>query len=214
LEKFLEDLLARAAQETGMTVEELLAKADSLPSDAPSPVARPDRDTLRRARCIPELHLRNVFDRDPEPCAALERVRDFLRGRDTLLVLAGGVGTRKSGCAAWALTERPGLFIASTELARIAVSRKDDETERFRAIRSKYPLVVIDDVGAEYDTEWFRSVLNDVVNARYEEMLKTILTTNLEAKGFADSYGKRILDRVNEAGAYQLIGGTSLRKRR
>lgn len=56
----------------------------------------------------------------------------------------------------------------------------------------------IDDIGAEKTSEFVLEFLYLVVNRRYENMKRTILTTNLSLKDFEERYGDRILSRIAE----------------
>jgi DNA replication protein DnaC len=80
---------------------------------------------------------------------------------------------------------------------------------------TKAGFLVIDDLGAEYSDSkgFFASLFDEVVNARYENMRPTILTTNLDVEGFAARYGERIVDRIREAGRFLNCGAQSLRRR-
>jgi DNA replication protein DnaC len=195
-----------AAKATGLTVEQLLAAEVATENVEKARIAR----EVVANRGVPEIHLRHVYDADPVNCDALNAVRTLVGGQSLFLVLTGGVGTRKSGSAAWALTQRSGLFISANELARCARSNDEESRATWRSLR-RLDLAVIDDVGSEYDSDWFRSVFNDVVNTRYEACLKTIITCNLEPDVFKKRYGDRVLDRIRGTGIYQGIGGGSAR---
>ena len=77
------------------------------------------------------------------------------------------------------------------------------------------PLLVVDDLGAEYlDAKgFFGSLFDELVDCRYTSKLPTIITSNLDAAGFAARYGARVVDRIREAGRFIACGNTSLRGR-
>jgi hypothetical protein len=200
-----------AAKATGMTVEELLAaKVPNEPASVAPP--KPTRESVLN-RGVPELHLRNIYDRDPIECDSLARVQEFLGSDMTLLVLSGGVGTRKSGSACYGLVMRAGRYVTADDLSGLAASRDEDGVVSYRQIK-KAGLLVIDDLGGEYvdDKGWFVRALNAVIDARYSACLKTILTTNLTAEQFKATYGERIADRIRESGRWRDIGGQSVRR--
>jgi hypothetical protein len=200
-----------AAKATGMTVDEMLA-AD-VPADAPAPsFTRPSRESVAN-RGVPELHLRSIYDRDPVKCVSLDALQDFLGSDMTLLVLSGGVGTRKSGSACYGLVMRAGRYVTADELSGLAASRDEDGVVSYRQVK-KAGLLVIDDLGGEYvdDKGWFVRALNAVIDARYSACLKTVLTTNLTAQQFKATYGERIADRIRESGKWWDIGGQSVRR--
>lgn len=203
---------AIAAKATGMTVEEILAVGE-VPMDVPAPaLAKPARESVFN-RGVPELHLRHIYDHEPIECDSLERVREFLGSDMTLLVLSGGVGTRKSGSACYGLVMRAGRYVTADDLSGLAAARDEDGVVSYRQIK-KAGLLVIDDLGGEYvdDKGWFVRALNAVIDARYSACLKTILTTNLTAEQFKATYGERIADRIRETGRWRDIGGQSVRR--
>ncbi|ADU96127.1 ATP-binding protein [Thermovibrio ammonificans] len=50
--------------------------------------------------------------------------------------------------------------------------------EKLEEIRNA-PFLVLDDVGAERNTEWARDLLAEIINHRYSQCLPTFITTNL-----------------------------------
>jgi DNA replication protein DnaC len=74
---------------------------------------------------------------------------------------------------------------------------------------------VIDDLGSEYHDAkgFFQTLLDEIIDVRYAGKLPTVITTNLDAAGFAAWYGERIVDRVREGGRFIACGNASLRRR-
>jgi DNA replication protein DnaC len=208
----LERLVKKAEEATGMTREEMLAA----PSQPPTPTAFEIRRETVANRGVPELHLRAVVDKPPDECDALSAVRTFIASADarTFLVLSGTVGTRKTGSAAWALSQRSGLFLKADDLGRVAGARDEESVETYRSCK-RVGLLILDDVGAEYADEkgWFVRALTAVVDCRYENLLKTVMTTNLDAAAFKARYGERLTDRIRGAGTFVALGGVSVRGR-
>ena len=58
--------------------------------------------------------------------------------------------------------------------------------------------IFIDDVGAENISEFVLEFFYLVVNKRYENMKRTVISTNLTIEAFKDRYGDRILSRLSE----------------
>lgn len=58
--------------------------------------------------------------------------------------------------------------------------------------------VFIDDIGAEKTSDFVIEFLYILVNRRYENMKRTVLSTNLSLAEFAERYGDRILSRISE----------------
>jgi DNA replication protein DnaC len=163
-------------------------------------------------RGVPEKHIRAVYDKPPIDCDAMRAVRDFLASDKTSLVLAGGTGTRKSGSACWALTQRPGVFVTEDEVLRLFASRLPDDVEAWRRIRQAQVLLV-DDIG-EYsdDKGWGVKVITGLWNHRYSSELKLIVTANTTPAEFKSQWGERIVDRVRESGKFVELGGQSVRR--
>jgi len=57
-------------------------------------------------------------------------------------------------------------------------------------------LLHIDDLGAEYRTEWVLEQLYTIVNARYEEQRATLVTSNLDHDELTAQLGERIVSRL------------------
>jgi DNA replication protein DnaC len=58
--------------------------------------------------------------------------------------------------------------------------------------------LIIDDIGAEKLSDFVVEFLYTIVNRRYENMKKTVLTTNFKLEDFEKRYGDRILSRISE----------------
>ncbi|MER2949615.1 ATP-binding protein [Morganella morganii] len=65
-----------------------------------------------------------------------------------------------------------------------------------------YPgLLIIDEIGVQYGTDSERNILFEVINDRYEDMLPTIMISNLPLNELAPLLGERVVDRMLEGGA-------------
>lgn len=60
----------------------------------------------------------------------------------------------------------------------------------------KTDLLVLDDLGAEFETKFFVSVFYNILNDRLNSMLPTIINTNLELAEIEKRYGERISSRI------------------
>lgn len=211
-----EAIFSTAEQVLKMSRQEILAKAEEI--EAAEAAKRPNREIPRSsvlARGVPDLHVRHIFDSKPVDCQALQLVKAFLDAdQQVFLVLSGAAGTRKSGSACWALVNHPGRYVSARKLVDWSVSKTEEDRERYANLY-KTPLLVLDDLGSEYvdDAGWFAKILTGIVDERYGKELKTIITTNLEAKRFKDSYGERVAERIREIGKFATIAGASQRQR-
>lgn len=132
------------------------------------------------------------------------------------LLLIGGVGTGKTHLGAAVLTEivragHSGAFCSVGEL--FAMKRPGYAGSRNAAHLTDVDLLVVDDLGASRGTEWEVSVLSDLVGARYDAQLPTIVTTNLAAPKLATFVGDRAADRFRESMLTAYFAGGSYRCR-
>ena len=128
------------------------------------------------------------------------------RNTSTGLILWGNVGTGKSfiaGCIANALLDK-GVPVIMTNFARLLNKLTDMYSgDRNAYIDSfkRYPLMIIDDLGVERNSEFAREQVFSVIDSRYRSQLPMIVTTNLsleELKDPTDLSRSRIYDRVLE----------------
>jgi DNA replication protein DnaC len=63
-----------------------------------------------------------------------------------------------------------------------------------------YDLLIIDEIGVQYETESEKLILFDVLNGRYENEKPTILLTNLVGNELNACIGERNVDRIQEGG--------------
>ncbi|WP_277973293.1 ATP-binding protein [Pantoea agglomerans] len=72
---------------------------------------------------------------------------------------------------------------------------------------SSLDLLIIDEVGVQFGTQAESVTLQEVINARYENVLPTILISNLTLEQLSDAIGERIVDRVTDGGRNRLAFG-------
>jgi DNA replication protein DnaC len=150
----------------------------------------------------------------PKDTEALKAARQWYQGQKAWLLLCGGVGAGKSVAAGWCVVEvvKGGGTASqrkSQELARLSGFESGAvELERLKHI----DLLVVDDVGAENVSEWGRAVLFELLDARHEERLRTVLTSNLSPNALASHLGERLADRIREDASVVQVGGTTLRR--
>lgn len=112
-----------------------------------------------------------------------------------------------------ALSKLPSLRIASA--VDVVALAKDEDS--FRQMRNSL-ILIIDDLGTEpatakvYGTE--QTPIAEVINHRYEAMLTTIITTNLNDDAIAKRYGERTIDRLREMCERLTFTGASYRTKR
>lgn len=128
-----------------------------------------------------------------------------MREQGTGLLLCGRVGTGKSFLAACIANEliSQGTPCLMTNFSRIIsrVSEKFGGDQKYLDDLNRFDLLIIDDLGAERDTEFTWERVMNVIDARYRAGLPLIITTNLEPKDFTDHGDirrQRVFSRLKE----------------
>lgn len=158
----------------------------------------------------------------------------------TWLVLAGGYGLGKTHLALAAARESLMFFAKkmaeksrSTIYSGVEKIKFISSSEMIQAIRDSYDsdqlderqlmniykktsLLIIDDLGTEKASEWQQEKIYIILNYRYNEMLPTIITTNLSGAELTQHISPRVVERMIEAadrGKYMLnFKGDSYRR--
>ena len=80
----------------------------------------------------------------------------------------------------------------------------------------KTDLLVLDDLGAEFDSKFYRSALYNIINDRINYSLPMIINTNYELAELEERYGERIYSRMATMDMPIFIGSDirAIRKRR
>lgn len=163
-----------------------------------------------------------------EQCHALEVARRFVAdfGRHmeqgSTAVFSGMPGTGKSHLAiaiAQAVMGSTTVLYAGAldvvRMIRATWSRDSEQSERaVLDMLGSVGLLVMDEVGVQYGTDAEKVLLFDVINRRYQDMMPTILLTNLDATGLREYLGDRAFDRIREVGVWVPFAWRSHRGRR
>lgn len=157
--------------------------------------------------------------------AVLERCREFAEnfpehyqaGRSLLLVGNVGAGKTHLGSAIAQHVIRAhgaqAVIVSAAQIIRAAkgsMAKNAQYTERDVIEElAGFDLLVIDEVGAQSGTEYERGLLHEVIDQRYQQVLPTVLISNLPADAAApvdgqltlqDFIGERALDRLRQGG--------------
>jgi DNA replication protein DnaC len=134
---------------------------------------------------------------------AYDRVQAFARQPQGWLVLKGGYGCGKTHLAAaianYQLTlGHPSLFVNTPDLLdhlRAAYSPTSGSSydQRFEQVRNA-PLLILDDLGSQSNTEWAQEKLYQIFNHRYNNRLPTVVTTNEELEAIEIRIRSRLAD--------------------
>lgn len=136
------------------------------------------------------------------------------------LMLWGDVGGGKTfyaACIANALIDK-GIPATMTTIPRlVSAMSKDFGAERgdVLAMVEKAPLLVLDDVGTERDTEYSNEQVYEIINTRYKAKKPLIVTTNLTMaaiKNAEDVTKRRIYDRIIEMCTPCKVSGSGRRQ--
>ena len=137
------------------------------------------------------------------------------------LLIIGDYGTGKTHLAVSILhsileKDVSSLFVLVPELLMKIRSSFDDKTDSNQLIRKikKVSFLVFDDLGAEKTTDWVREQLFMIINSRYEDMLPTVITSNLPLKELEDKIGPRTVSRLIEMCEGVMLGGEDYRKQK
>ena len=132
-------------------------------------------------------------------------------GRSAIFV--GKVGTGKTHLAVGiALSimqqQRSPVFVTVQRLIRRVKdswrTKEETESEVINAFASP-DLLILDEVGVQFGSEFEKQILFDVLNERYEKLKPSILLSNIPSEQLSDYLGERVTDRLRENGG-ALIG--------
>jgi len=134
---------------------------------------------------------------------AFERVRKYAEHPEGWLVLKGGYGCGKTHLAA-AVANRQleeghaALFVSTPDLldhlrSAYGPSSPTSYDQRFDQVRNA-PLLILDDLGSQSNTDWAQEKLYQIFNHRYNARLPTIITTNEELESIEIRIQSRMVD--------------------
>lgn len=127
---------------------------------------------------------------------------NFLRFKETGegIYYSGTFGTGKTHLAvaiALDLIQKGVPVICMTAIDLLAEIRKTYDSNRnvseYQILKAykEVDLLVIDDLGKEYCSDWATSMLYDIINDRYESCLPTIITTNYNDEDLVDRLARK-----------------------
>jgi len=152
----------------------------------------------RRFRDAELSNLRKVFS--PDTISGIKYyLQDFPKyykdGIGLLLVGETGVGKTYAICAVlkyiYLKYRIRGYFVDTKELSiKLRESLAERRYASFIETLAKVPLLVLDDLGQEELTDWYKDVLVGLISTRYNEKRLTFFTTNLVPGFLAKEYNK------------------------
>jgi len=171
-----------------------------------------------RLRGVGKRYLLNSFDNfnadTPSKQNALVKVKELCRciNNDEAasnLIMVGGVGTGKTHLANAAVIDltdsgrncgRVNLIDMVRRLKSTWSKDSEESEEDVLKIYSNCDLLIIDEVGIQFNSDTEKMFVFDVINGRYEEELPTVIISNLDVNGVKEIIGERCIDRLRQDG--------------
>ena len=134
-------------------------------------------------------------------------------GRSALFIGKPGTGKTHLACGIalriMGADNRSALFTTVQRAIRRVKdtwNKESRETESQAIAALAYPdLLILDEVGVQFGSEFEKQVLFDVLNERYEKRKPSILLSNLDVKEVTGYLGERIADRLREDGGKVIV---------
>lgn len=183
---------------------------------------------------LKEASLKDIYKNDKNRVTFLKYVNDFIKefmkdGTSKGIYLHGSYGTGKTYLTAALFNELAKKDIKSAivyvpEFFRVLKSSLGDDFEEKYNYIKKVPLLLLDDIGAEYLTPWARDeILGTILEYRVNEKLPTFFTSNLNleqleehfsitSQGKEELKGRRLIERIKDLTNDFLLVGESNRK--
>lgn len=134
----------------------------------------------------------------------LETIKNFakLEKNDKVLILLGAKGLGKTHLGSAIIRNCGGKFISIEELIFKYESAQDFHAkvnrEELMESYSSTKMLVIDEIGRSMQQEKENALLNYILRRRYENMLPTVLISNLTKSELLKKLGEAVLDRLRE----------------
>ncbi len=170
-------------------------------------------DSLRRFSLVDERFRESTFDNFreiPENARALTVCKNYVRHFDVMcenstgLLMYGSPGSGKTfsaACIANALMAQ-GVPVLVTSIVKLtSTSIFSDDLQEILAKMKSAKLLILDDFGAERNTDFKAEQIFDVIDSRYASKRPMIITTNIPLDNFKsdpDIRRRRIYDRILE----------------
>jgi DNA replication protein DnaC len=148
----------------------------------------------------------------PQETPALTEVRSILTGDGPVcLTLAGRAGNGKTTALAWGTFAKRGTFIHAIDLVQASAF----DAHYWVDLRTT-PVLAIDELGAEPANVQSQGMIFDLLNRRIENLLPTLIATNLDGGTFSKKYlsgpMERLSDRLKNYGKWVEFTAPSMRK--
>ena len=149
----------------------------------------------------------------------MDRLKNYLKNLTGGIIIGGnGCGKTHLGfacCREAVIQGKSQCFISAFEyIQKVKNEFSSGRTGEVFKQYSKYDFLVIDEIDKRYGSSVEFLEINRLVNARYSEMLPTLLLSNAkDSKEVQDLLGMAVVDRLTEGGAIIPINSDSYRQR-
>ncbi len=141
-------------------------------------------------------------------CAYAEQFREVLKtGRSAIFCGKPGTGKTHLAVGIGLSAMENGGLVAFTTVQRMVRRVKDtfrknsEESESdVISLLVQPDLLIIDEIGVQFGTEYEKNLMFDILNERYEKRRPTLLLSNLTAPEVRAFLGERVYDRLREDG--------------
>lgn len=138
----------------------------------------------------------------------------------TSMVFCGKPGTGKTHLAYAVVQALQIQYVAATlitaaDMTGLVKSTYSSDLQASDVVRdlASFSLLIIDEVGVQVSSDAERRIFFDVLNKRYENVLPTVLISNLTMEELTSFVGERVIDRMREgSGMVFAFGWESYRK--
>ncbi|MFB4193370.1 ATP-binding protein [Streptomyces carpaticus] len=210
-------------------VARILAARDIDPAAVPADVSREPNPALAAAETRIPRRYRHAVGDHPQVASWVRTVvaeavppsRGARRQAATgpSLLLAGTTGTGKTHQAYGAIRALTAAGIgvrwrATTEADLYAAlrPRPGSDSERELMALARCPVLLLDDLGAAKSSEWTEELIYRLINKRYNDMLPTLVTTNLAIRDLRGALGDRVASRLAEMTERLVLTGADRRR--
>ena len=136
--------------------------------------------------------------------ANLEIIKRFssLEKNDKVLLMLGAKGLGKTHLGSAIIRKCGGTFVSIEDLIFKYESSQDfhakTNREELMNFYSSTQMLVIDEIGRSMQTDKENSLLDYILRRRYENMLPTVLISNLSKQDLLKKVGEAVFDRLKE----------------
>lgn len=163
----------------------------------------------RHIECRFENYKTDTADKNTALIKSKSYLEAILSGSGSCLVMAGKVGTGKTHLAASMVNVmiekgKGCKLVKMSELIRSIKSTWARNSEKSESDLIEYyssvPLLIIDEIGIQFGSDTEKLLLSEVIDNRYQDVLPTVLISNLDTDGIKGCIGERSYDRLRQDG--------------